>query len=363
MSYRLPVLVDGRIFSLQTKGGISQMWAYILNSPNWTRQIDMWLVLYPGHERNVHLGESELTASLGIERVLRCPIPPSDNENWNLPEHAAHRSTFVRAAGAPFRAVVNTYYGENLFADCSKYIVTALDFAHEELPDLAEKPSTPAVLRQKRRAFEQAHWVTFISNASRQRFFGHYPQFDRRRTGVIYLGHNEDYPNPPKARDMVVHVGARGGYKDFGVVADGVETVLARNANARFLIMGGESEDLLIRRMKGRFPARTHFDQVPSDKVMDFAMATAFAYVSASRYEGFGIPLLNALRLATHPVVSDIPVYREIGGTRARYFPPGSPDMLAVALEQALSSQPVSTAVRRTWNDVASEYARLVLNV
>lgn len=362
MSLRAPVLVDGRIFSLQAKGGISQFWAYILSSPVWQRRLDTSLVLYPGHEKNVHLAESGLAAAGSPAHPVRVPIPPSDHANWAGPEHMAQRRAAVAAHRAAFRAVLNTYYGENIFPDCPRFLVTALDFAHEELPELAAKPSTPQVLHQKRAAFRDATQISFISNASRERFFVHYPGFDRSRTGVIYLGHDARSFDIPKAADTVLHVGTRGVYKNFETVAQGMNEVMARHPRVRFLVMGGEPADATIDQLQRRFPARVHFDPAPSDEEMDFAMALAGVYVSASRYEGFGIPLLNALRMGTKAVVSDIPVYREIGGPHAHFFLPDSASGMAEALEQALAADPPQVRPWRTWDDVAADYMRLVLD-
>jgi glycosyltransferase involved in cell wall biosynthesis len=362
MSLRLPVLVDGRIFSLQAKGGISQMWANILGSPAWQYHLDTWLMLYPYHERNVHLLEAGLLDGAPSIQVIDSPVPPSDNDKWAGAEHAQQRCEIVAAHRTDFAVVLNTYYGECIFPACSRYIVSALDFAHEELPELAAKPSTPGVLRQKKLAFAQASQVSFISNASRERFFVHYPAFERRHTGVIYLGHDARLPSVPKARDVVLHVGSRGAYKNFITVAEGVQEVMARHARLRLFVMGGEPADATIEQLKRRFPGRVVFDPAPSDGTMDFAMALAGFYVSASRYEGFGIPLLNAMRLGAVPVVSDIPVYREIAAGYAHFFAPDSAAALASALERALVATPAPHRPWRTWDHVATDYATLVLD-
>ena len=359
MSSRIPVLVDGRIFTLQDKGGISQLYAYVLASPQWRRHLQTWLLVYPGHERNLHLQASGLLTADDV-RVVPCPIPPSDNDNYNLPEHDRQRAEVVRATGCCFRAVVNTYYGENVLPDCARYIVTGLDFAHEELPELAERPSTSGVLRRKRLAFEQADWACFISNASRERFFVHFPGYNRQRTSVIYLGHEPTRPQAPRVRNLVLHVGSRGLYKNFVVVAAALRRLMEREGQVRLLLLGGEPAEATVDALRRDFPSRVIFDPKPSDAAMDLAMASAWIYVSASRYEGFGIPLLNAMRLGAHPVVSDIPVYREVAGPHARYFDPCSADALHDALVDALSCEPKPRRIWRTWDDVAAEYATLL---
>ena len=177
------VLIDGRIFSLQPKGGISKMWAYILATPEWRRQVNTAVLLYPGHQRNVHLREADIFTGEGAAVAVDCPIPPSDSPAYAAPEFAGRRRESIVGSGVAgeVSTVINTYYCENVLGD-RRYLVTALDFAHEELPELAAKPTTAHVLHQKKLAFEAADCISFISNASRQRFFEHYSWFHGRQT-------------------------------------------------------------------------------------------------------------------------------------------------------------------------------------
>jgi glycosyltransferase involved in cell wall biosynthesis len=67
----------------------------------------------------------------------------------------------------------------------------------------------------------------------------------------------------------------------------------------------------------------------------------AFALVHASLDEGFGIPLIEAMAAGTPIVVSDIPIFREVGADAAGYFPATDPDAAAAAI-RALEN-------RETW--------------
>jgi glycosyltransferase involved in cell wall biosynthesis len=51
-------------------------------------------------------------------------------------------------------------------------------------------------------------------------------------------------------------------------------------------------------------------------------VAGAAVYVFPSLYEGFGIPIEEALAQETPVLASDIPVFREVGGDRIAYFDP-----------------------------------------
>lgn len=68
--------------------------------------------------------------------------------------------------------------------------------------------------------------------------------------------------------------------------------------------------------------ARLVFHDGASDAEYHAALRGATALVSASRDEGFGIPLVEAMSVGTPVVVSDIPVFREVGGAAGTYLDP-----------------------------------------
>jgi glycosyltransferase involved in cell wall biosynthesis len=71
----------------------------------------------------------------------------------------------------------------------------------------------------------------------------------------------------------------------------------------------------------------------------------AAALVFPSLLETFGLPLLEAMLARTPVVASDIPVFREIAGDAALYFPPLDARALAAQVDAALAD-PVGTAGR-----------------
>jgi glycosyltransferase involved in cell wall biosynthesis len=65
-------------------------------------------------------------------------------------------------------------------------------------------------------------------------------------------------------------------------------------------------------------------------------VAGAAALVFSSRYEGFGLPPLQALACGTPVVASDLPALREVLGEQADFVPVGDPGALAGALATVL---------------------------
>lgn len=82
----------------------------------------------------------------------------------------------------------------------------------------------------------------------------------------------------------------------------------------------------------------------------------ASLFVMPSSYEGFGIPILEAM-LSNCPVIAaDIPVLRETGGNSALYADPASIDDFAATIETALRAYPydkqtmLDNTKRFTWD-------------
>lgn len=88
--------------------------------------------------------------------------------------------------------------------------------------------------------------------------------------------------------------------------------------------------------------------------------ATAFAYPSI--YEGFGLPVVEAMALGTPTLVGDIPVMREVAGDAALRVPAGDAAAWADALHRVatepderreLASRGPARAARFTWEECA----------
>ncbi|WP_104192717.1 glycosyltransferase family 1 protein [Cryobacterium sp. Y82] len=114
--------------------------------------------------------------------------------------------------------------------------------------------------------------------------------------------------------------------------------------------------------------ARLVFHDGVTDEEYHRLVRSATALVTASLDEGFGIPLVEAMSLGIPVVVSDIPIFREIGGAAALYFDPRSADALAAAVRrlamqgewQTRSALSIEQAARFTWAASARTLLRVL---
>jgi glycosyltransferase involved in cell wall biosynthesis len=75
-----------------------------------------------------------------------------------------------------------------------------------------------------------------------------------------------------------------------------------------------------------------------------YAGAAAFAF--PSKYEGFGLPVLEAMSYGAPVVASDAASIPEVGGDAALYFPCGDADALAAALTRVLRDAALAERMR-----------------
>jgi glycosyltransferase involved in cell wall biosynthesis len=90
-------------------------------------------------------------------------------------------------------------------------------------------------------------------------------------------------------------------------------------------------------------------------------LRTAFALVSASKDEGFGIPLVEAMQIGTPVVVSDLDIFSEVAGRAGTFFKPESPEAFANAVSSledsgewaSKASESISQAAKFDWDESA----------
>lgn len=131
----------------------------------------------------------------------------------------------------------------------------------------------------------------------------------------------------PTGRELV-YMGSYMPYKNIELLARGMKLLPGYTLH---LLSRATDDDQ--RRLEKLAPAGSlHFHQGASDEEYTALLSSATALVTASRNEGFGLPLLEAMVSGTPVVVSDIPVFREIGVDAASYFDPDSPEQFAAAV-------------------------------
>ena len=98
--------------------------------------------------------------------------------------------------------------------------------------------------------------------------------------------------------------------------------------------------------------------------------ARAYAFIYPSTFEGFGMPLLEAMAAGIPTACSDIPVLREVAGDAALFFDPLDEDAIATALDCVTTDSAIrgrlaeagrARAREFTWEKTAGATLRAVM--
>jgi len=115
----------------------------------------------------------------------------------------------------------------------------------------------------------------------------------------------------------------------------------AQGRVCHLLIIGNDSGEraVLEERIKSsKLSGHVKFLNGLSDIEVRCAYKLCSLFVFPSTYEGFGIPILEAMAAGRPMVLSDIPVFREITEDNSVYFLPTEAENMATAIEMVLTS-------------------------
>ena len=172
-------------------------------------------------------------------------------------------------------------------------------------------------------------------------------------------------PDPMAGAGYVLYVGRRDSYKDFPVLLHALAAM--PDDRVQLLAVGGGDFDTDERQLIQELGLA---DRVVRRDLDDRDLAGAYAharvFVMPSRYEGFGLPVLEAMSAGAPVIAARAASLPEVGGEAALYFEPGDHDELSGRLTAVLSDQSLAARLRRlgrsraagfTWSQTARRTA------
>lgn len=144
-------------------------------------------------------------------------------------------------------------------------------------------------------------------------------------------------PASPDEKPYFLYVGTRTSYKNFTtLLAAFGQSGLAGDFDLRVISPGFDDfnaeETALIQ--KWRLADKVQLFRSVSNVELRKTYTGAAAFVYPSKYEGFGLPILEAFASGTLVATSNISSMPEVGGEAAFYFDPNRPESVAATLKQ-----------------------------
>lgn len=341
--------IDGVIYDQQRSGGISNYFSQILLRLCSDPGVDLTLLTaanragaIPSHVRLKHELRFSLSDKRGFGRLpkqLRCGLVQWNQARWSR--------RIDRTSGAVFHS---TYY-THLPLKHSPTVVTVYDMIHERFVDSFFGGHQDRFRAQKRECVAAATRIIAISERTKEDLCEFY-SVPTERVDVTPLAVDSAFWRRHATKIQVqdlrlrtkltepyfLHVGGRSHYKNFQGL---LESLSHWNGGRDFVLaVAGspllESEEELVRFFG--LEHRVRVFSYPTDVELAALYAGAEAFVYPSRYEGFGLPLLEAMAAGTPVIATRGGSIPEVAGDAAEYFDPDEVDSLIAAMDRVTTS-------------------------
>ncbi|MEE8107413.1 MAG: glycosyltransferase family 1 protein [Planctomycetota bacterium] len=179
-------------------------------------------------------------------------------------------------------------------------------------------------------ALKRAHSIVCVSQSTADDLMELYPKTEKDKVRVVYNGVDLDVFKPGETSGdqspFVAVVGNQDPRKNTSTLLEAFPIFRARLRPYRLVMVGpGQTPDV-------KPPAVDVVGWV-GDEELASLYRRASMVVQPSLYEGFGLPLLEAMACGTAVACADIKVFREIAHDAAHYFDPRDATSIAKAME------------------------------
>jgi len=301
------------------------------------------------------------------ELIARVPAARSDTEVWlygddhvapgTSPNLKLQKKRFLERYrsphGLPAGAIFHSSYFRVPATKNATSVVTVYDFIYERF---AKRLPRMAHSIQKGHAIERADVLISISESTKRDVLEFYPHIPPSKVHVIPLAAGSDFfpldrkAGDPASQPYALFVGARGGYKNFAAAAQAVAAV----KGVHLVAVGGGAFAPDERALLGRLlPGRHRHSGYVSGADLNRLYNEAHCLVYPSLYEGFGIPILEAMAAGCPVITTRRSSMAEIAGESAILLDEPHPEAIVEAIRLLFDP-----GTRARYEDLGKQNAR-----
>lgn len=342
----MKVFFDYSIFTLQRFGGVSN---YIVSLvENFSDQVEPSIVAL--FYKNYYLKNSNLGDKLFFYKRIG-PLIKYVNKANNI-----YFNYKLRKKNPDI--IHLTYFNEkNFYPSKAKVVVTEYDLIKEKFYSEKYKDQ----IEYKRKLFQKVDQIICISNNTKKDLQNEY-SIDASKISVIHLAVNKNKNFREKSlniRPFILYVGLRERYKNFINVIKAYARSNKLKLDFDFVCFGGgnfsKTEEDLFRSL---FLDRSKIHYFEGDQLdLNYFYHKARIFIFPSLYEGFGIPLLEAMNMECPVICSESSCFPEIVNDAAILFDPTDIESLEFKMEKLIYDDQFLLNLKKKGNDNLNNYS------
>jgi glycosyltransferase involved in cell wall biosynthesis len=259
-------------------------------------------------------------------------------------------------------------------------VATIHDMVFEMFPQFYSGPSFDLFRQRKRLSAQRAEAVICVSDTTRQDVLRLYELGEDKVhvvpnacSDIFRRLDNTGLPTGIQIKQpFLLYIGNRARYKNFDILAKAY-SLWHRRKEVALVLVGGRSFSEGEQQLMGKLAIANQVKLLRDidDETLCCLYNSALAFVYPSLYEGFGMPLLEAMACGCPIIASRIPSTIEVAGDCPIYFDPAKEDDLLNALDIALSegrnSERIQVGLERvkfySWDKTAAQTLEVYLSI
>ncbi len=336
----MDILYDHQIFAIQKFGGISRIFIELMRE--FSRQSDFSIHWHRGiqtDDYDISEYRNQLKRYWAIQRM---PF-----KLLGLTHDDINRFTFKwfgRTLGRKYDVYHPSYYDDSLLeiVQAENLAVTICDMIPEKF--LSENPQLlnkfKQVIQGKKALAERAE-IIFVISQNTKNDLVEILKVDPQKVKVTYLASRikdfsvTELPEICRSKPYFLYVGTRSKYKNFEIVMQAFAASPQLRANFQLVCFGGSCEFL---KPELKFMAENNIRENfiylrGDDSLLKTLYSNAQALVYTSRYEGFGLPPLEAMECQCPVICCQNSSLPEVVGDAAVFFNPDSVEELVAYMK------------------------------
>lgn len=300
---------------------------------------------------------------------IEMPVP---SENWQYKIVGPRK--FWTQIGLPLRLFTESRKPDVFFSP-SHYAprfspaptaISIMDLSYIHFPELFTKHDLYQLVNWTKYSAKNAKKIFTISNFSRDDIIKTYAK-DAKSVVATYLGIKETQGSKIKTQNMeelkkkfginsqyILFVGTLQPRKNLAKLIEAFS--LLKEQNLELVVVGKKGwlwEDIFAAPEKFKVENRVKFLDFVRDEDLPSLYKNALCFVLPSLYEGFGLPVLEAMKFGCPAVISNVSSLPEVGGDAALYFDPQSADDIAQKMTSVIQDSKLrEELIKKGYNQI-----------